>query len=359
MMTSRTVRLPRVTRVARAAGLLLLAVTAVALLTGRPARPAGAQDNTVVFAGWGGTLQASQREAYFKPFEKATGIRVIDVPDVNMAKIQSMVETKNVEWDVVQALGMWIPQGEPLGLWERLDYGAIDKAGYRSYMTLLSGIGIQTAGIILAYNTKAFPAGKEPKSWADYWNLTGFPGRRGMLNAPRYSLEFALMADGVPKDKLYPLDVDRAFRSLDKIKSQINVWWTQWPQPPLLLTSGEIVMSPTSNGRIIPIQKEAPVEIQWNQGLLTVDYLAIPKGTRRRENAQKLVAWMSKPEPQAEFSRQSGYGPSNEQAMKLLDEETRKKLPTNYLDKLAVLDNAWWAENITKVTDRWNEWRLK
>jgi putative spermidine/putrescine transport system substrate-binding protein len=338
------------------AGLLALLLPLAKRVLGH----AEAQDSTVVFAGWGGTLQAAQREAYFKPFEKATGIKVMDVPDVNMAKIQSMVETKNVEWDVVQALGMWIHQGEPLGLWERLDYSQIDKTGFRDYMTLPSAIGTQSSGIIMAYNTKAFPAGKEPKSWTDFWNVSGFPGRRGMLNAPRYTLEFALMADGVPKEKLYPLDVDRAFRSLDKIKSHINVWWTQWPQPPLLLTSGEIVMSPTSNGRISPIQKEnAPVEIQWNQGLLTVDYLAVPKGSRRRENAMKLIAWMMKPERQAEFSRQSFYGPSNEQAMKLLEEETRKKLPTNYLDRLVILDNAWWAENLKRVTDRWNEWRLK
>ena len=35
----------------------------------------------------------------------------------------------------------------------------------------------------------------------------------------------ALVADGVPKDKLYPLDLDRAFKKLDEIKPHIKVWW--------------------------------------------------------------------------------------------------------------------------------------
>lgn len=339
------------------------ATVALAGLAGLLARTPGglaAQSNEVVFAGWGGTLQAAEREAFFKPFEKATGIKVIDVPDVNLAKIQAMVETKNVEWDVVQALGMWIPQGDKLGLWEKLDYSQIDRSGLRDFMVTPTGVGIQSSAIILGYNTKAFLPGKEPRSWADFWDVKKFPGRRGLLNAPRYTLEFALLADGVPKDKLYPLDMDRAFWSLDRIKPHVNVWWTQWPQPPVLLTSGEIVMSITSNGRILPIQKEnAPVEIQWNQGLLTVDYLAVPKGSPRRENAMKLIAWMMKPELQADYAKRAFYGPSNEQAMKLLDEETKQKLPTYYTERMVILDNAWWADHLKEATDRWNEWKLR
>jgi len=341
-------------------GVVVLALVGLlGAVAGVPASFA-AQPNEVVFVGWGGSLQAAEREAFFKPFEKATGIKVIDVPDINLAKIQAMVETKNVEWDVAQCLGMWIPEGDRTGMWEKLDYSQIDKSGFRDFMMTPTGIGIQSSAIILGYNTKAFPKGKEPQSWADFWDVKKFPGRRGLLNSPRYTLEFALLADGVPKDKIYPLDVDRAFRSLEKIKPHINVWWTQWPQPPALLTSGEIGMSITSNGRILPLQKEkAPVDMQWSQGLLTVDYLAIPKGSPRRENAMKLIAWMMKPELQAEYAKLSFYGPSNENAMKLLDEETRQKLPTYHTDKMVILNNAWWADNLKAATERWTEWRLK
>src|SRR5256885_16366801 len=36
--------------------------------------------------------------------------------------------------------------------------------------------------------------------------------------------EFALIADGVALDKLYPIDIDRAFRSLDRIKKDVVKW---------------------------------------------------------------------------------------------------------------------------------------
>jgi hypothetical protein len=68
---------------------------------------------------------------------------------------------------------------------------------------------------------------------------------------------------------------------------------------------------------------------------------------------------MMKPELQAEYARQTTTGPSNEKSLSFLDEETRRNLPTNYLDKLAVLDNAWWGANAEKMTERWNEWKLK
>src|SRR5436190_14398752 len=85
-----------------------------------------ADDNIVVFAGWGGNWQKAERTFFFDPFEKASGIKVIDVPDVNLAKIKAMVDAKNVEWDVVQAIGMWVPQKISSGeLWEALDYSKI------------------------------------------------------------------------------------------------------------------------------------------------------------------------------------------------------------------------------------------
>ena len=39
------------------------------------------------------------------------------------------------------------------------------------------------------------------------------------------NLEFALIADGVPMDKVYPIDIDRAFKSLSRIKSAVPKFW--------------------------------------------------------------------------------------------------------------------------------------
>jgi putative spermidine/putrescine transport system substrate-binding protein len=342
-------------------GALLLA--AAALAAGPVETASAAGDKTVVFAGWGGSIQKAQREVMFNAFEKATGIKVIDVPDVQLGKIKAMVEAGNVEWDVAEALGMWVPEGEKQNLWEKLDYEIIDRKGVPDSLSGPHGIGVATYGIILAYNEKAFPPGKAPNSWKDFWNVKDFPGPRGLFDGPRYSIDGAMLADGASPKSLYPIDLDRAFRSLDRIKSQVHVWWKQWPQPPLLLTSGELAISLTSSTRIAAIRKEehAPVKVIWNQGLMTIDQLAVPRGAPHRENAMKLIAWMVDAKHQAALARQAAIGPSNTDALKGLTDAEKEDLPLYHYQKgeLVLFDNAWWAENEEKAQERWNLWKLK
>ena len=318
---------------------------------------------TVVFSGWGGSIQENQRKIFFDPFEKATGIKVIDVPGVSIAKIKAMVEAKNVEWDVVQNIAMWVPQGQKEGLWEELDYKVIDKTGVADAMVEKYALGNSTYGMILAYNTKAFPPGKEPQSWADFWNTEKFPGPRGMFDQPRYMLEIALMADGVAPDKLYPIDVERAYKKLDQIKSKIHVWWKQWPQVPTLLGSGEIVMSLTSNTRITSVKKaeNAPADINWKQGMMTVDWVSVPKGAKNKANAMKLINFMNKPDLQAQLAKAAGIGPANAKALDLLSDEDKKVQPALHFQNgnMVRFGDAWWAENLSKMEEQWNTWKLK
>ncbi|MBO9354757.1 extracellular solute-binding protein [Bordetella petrii] len=327
-----------------------------------PAAPAMAQSETVVFAGWGGSIQKAQRKIYFDSFEKETGIKVIDVPGVQLAPLKAMVETGNTQWDVVQALGMWIPQGAKSNLWEKLDYGVINKEGVPPALVGDYALGNSTYGMVLAYNTNAVK-GNPPATWNAMWDVKGHPGARGMFDGPRYTLDVALLADGVPPDQLYPLDVDRAFKSLDKIKSQVAVWWKQWPQVPVLLASQELTMSLTSNTRINSVRKAegAPVDLSWKQALMTVDFLAVPRNAKNRENAMKLIAWMNDPKRQAELAKVTGIGPGNALAMQYLTEEENSELASYHYQKgeMVLFDNAWWAENEQAMTQRWNQWKLQ
>ncbi|HUI18817.1 MAG TPA: polyamine ABC transporter substrate-binding protein [Alphaproteobacteria bacterium] len=319
--------------------------------------------NVVVFAGWGGNIESAQRKIFFDSFEKATGIKVIDVPGADIVKVKAMVGNGNVEWDVVQSLGMWVPLGEKENLWEKLDYAIIDRTGVPDTLVGPYGIGNSTYGMILAYNTKAFPAGKEPKSWADFWDVQHFPGKRGMLDEPRYNFETALMAAGAAPASAYPIDMEKAFASLSRVKKDIHVWWKQWPQVPILLSSQEIVMSLSSHTRILGVIKDeaAPLAIVWNHALMTVDSLAVPRGTPHREAAMKLVSWMTQAKLQAEFAKATRIGPANAEALKSLSESEREDLPSYHYQKgeMLLLDNAWWAANSEKAAELWNKWKLE
>ena len=77
----------------------------------------------------GGALQDAQREAYFEPFERLSGIRVAEAEGPDRAKIKAMVDTGNVEWDVAQFDRSDIIDLEQSGdYWEEIDYSLFDTA---------------------------------------------------------------------------------------------------------------------------------------------------------------------------------------------------------------------------------------
>ena len=142
---------------------------------------------------------------------------------------------------------------------------------------------------VLAYSQKKYPEGRTPNSWADFWDVKKFPGRRALRNHPIATLEAALMADGVAPDKLYPLDVDRAFKKLEEIKPHITVWWTSGAQSAQLLNDGEVDMVMAWNGRVSALAKEgAKVAFTYNQGILQSTSLCILKGAPNLATAVKL-----------------------------------------------------------------------
>ena len=47
-------------------------------------------------------MQEAQRKAYFEPFEKISRHQGNDFAGSDLNKVKAMVETGNVEWDMVQ-----------------------------------------------------------------------------------------------------------------------------------------------------------------------------------------------------------------------------------------------------------------
>ena len=318
---------------------------------------------TIVFSGWGGSWQAAEKTHFFDTFTKETGIKVVDVPDVSLSKIKAMVGAGNVEWDVVQAIGMWVAEKPSTNdLFEALDYSKIKTDGVPKELIRKNAIATATFAQVLAYNTDAFPKGKEPTSWADFFDTKKFPGKRGFLNQPRYAMEAGLMGQGLDKKKLYPIDVDRSLKNWDTIKNDV-VWWEQWPQAPNLLASGELAMTLSSQARIgglLAKEKDAPVAFVWNQGIMTVDFLAIPKGSKHKESAHKLISWMMDPQRQADYAKATAVGPSNTKSFALLDDKVKETLPSFHFtkDELVVFDDLWWSDRLDPLTERWNQWKL-
>lgn len=324
---------------------------------------ATAQVKQIVVSDPGGPYTLGYRKAFYDPFEKATGIRVVSVARESqpVAQFTAMVQTKNFVWDVTTlTISADIPILEARGLLEPIGLKASDFPTLMPEAVTANWLGVDVYSTILAYRTDKF-GNNGLKSWADFWDVQKFPGRRSLRRNPLDTLEQALMADGVPIDKLYPLDLDRAFRSLDRIKKHISVWWTGGAQSMQLIQSGEVDMISAWNGRAqAAIDGGAPVVIVWNQGLYSIEGWGIPKGTPNAEPAKAFVRFCADAKRQAAFTDDLAYGPTNLKAYDSISPKRAAILPTapENIKGMRLASPEWWHANREKATERFNAWLL-
>jgi len=221
------------------------------------------------------------------------------------------------------------------------------------------GVGCIVWSYNLGYSTTAFANGA-PGSWADLFDLKKFPGKRTVLDQPVASLEVALLADGVAPDKLYPLDVERAFKKLNEIKGQ-TVFWTTNSQSQQLFVDREVVAGIILNGRVYDAaQKGAKIALSWEQNMQAVDYLVVPKGSRNRAAAMRLIDTMTVAENQAKVANLIAYSPTNIEAYKTIDAKLEPWLCTTpeNTKKGFVMSQLYWRDHLKELTERWTAWKL-
>ncbi len=335
------------------------AAVAVALTAGVGA--AAAAQLTVVNAG--GANGDAQKEAFIRPFEAQTGAKVTMVAyNGEQAKVQAMVDAKHVDWDVVEVASGDIGRTCDAGLYQKLDWSRIGaKQDFIPAAVHPCGVGIFVWATVLAYNADKLKG--TPKSWADFWDVKKFPGKRAMRKGPEANLEFALMADGVAPRDVYKVlathaGQDRDFRKLDGVKPYIQ-WWEAGAQPPQILVAGDVVMSTAYNGRIDQAQKEGRnLQIVWNGAVDDIDYWAIPTGTPNKELATKFIAFASSANSQKRYAQDISYGPVNITAIRGLDSKRLLNLPSGPDNSKSALVNdfQFWADHAEELEQRFAAW---
>jgi putative spermidine/putrescine transport system substrate-binding protein len=314
---------------------------------------------------YGGAFQAAQREAYFKPFEKLCGVKVIESEGPDVAKVKAMVDTHTIEYDIGE-----FDRGDVINLqnkgnyWEQIDYNLFDTAHIAPAYRYTYAVDMLPYSEILAYRTDVFGSAK-PSGWKDFWDTKQFPGPRTLTSGTGGlvpELEFAEIAAGTPVDKAYPINIKAAYASLAKIKPAIVKWWEAGAIPAQMLNDKEVVMGSAWNGRIAAIQATgAPVAISWNQGLLKRDCWAIAKGSPNLSNAQKFCAFITLPISQARLSMLIPYGFVNSLAINYIPAGRLQQLPTApaIAKQLIIFDSAWWAANRDAVLAEWPAFLLR
>lgn len=325
------------------------------------ALPAMAQNLTIV--NFGGANGAAQKKAYFEAYEK-TGQGKITQVEYNgeQAKIKAMVEAKKISWDIVEVESPDVNRGCDEGLFEKIDWSKVgNKTDFQPAAVHECGVGIFIWSTVLAYNGDKLK--QAPGSWADFWDVKKFPGKRAMRKGARYNLEFALMADGVKPADVYKVlatkdGADRAFRKLSELKPQIQ-WWEAGAQPPQFLVAGDVAMSTAFSGRIDAAQREGKnLKISWTGGIYDLDYWTIPKGGPNKDAAMKFIALASQPDNQAEYARHISYGPTNNKALAKLDAKVLDQLPTSPANSKEALqfNIHFWADQGEALEKRFAAW---
>jgi putative spermidine/putrescine transport system substrate-binding protein len=331
-------------------------------ITSIPERLKGSGELRVV--AYGGTAQDAERKAYFEPFERLAGVTTRDFPGADINKVKAMVETGNVEWDVVQLSRATVKSLQSHGdYFEKIDYDLVDTESIDPLYRYEYALDMLVWSQVMAYRTDAYK-GAAPSGWQDFWDARKFPGDRTMIgggaNFPE--LEFAVMAAGVPAANVYPIDLDKAFASYDRIKPHIVKFWDTGALPVQMLADREVTLATVWNGRMLALEQAGvPAAISWNQGLLKRDCWAVPKGAKNRDNAMKFIAFSTMPIPQARLSTLITYGFVNSKAAEYIPPAQLQRLPSAPAIKsqLVAYDYDWWTANRESVMVRWNKWLLE
>lgn len=298
------------------------------------AKDLGGTGEVIVYDG-GGSWGEAKKKAYFDPFEEETGIKVIAQPRADNGTTRASVIAGAPRYDIAILSGGTTPTFADEGLLLPIDYAWFEDADRSNFDPVPLGeynVPHIIYSLLVAYDGAMF-GNKGPTSWADVWDTAKFAGKRslptGTWGSDGATYESALMADGVDPKNLYPLDWDRAFKSLDRIKPEIVKWWQSGAEGPQLIVDKIISAGSAWNGRISAANADgAQIGFTWNQGVLQYDNWVVLKGAKNVENAMKFAAFASRAENQAEFVKHILYAPPNARAYDSIDPDLAKNLPT-------------------------------
>ncbi|MEV7232141.1 extracellular solute-binding protein [Polymorphospora sp. NPDC051019] len=346
-----------VTRGWRRAGAVLAAV--VVALGGLTACSGGGDEKgSITYAGFGGTYEEAVKAALFDPYSKDADIKVLfDSSGSDVAKLVQMSKSGSMTLDLIDAEDSSLAQFMAADILQPIDSKSLDGFADPSAVTEHS-VPWYTFSRNLYWNKDDVPGGV--KSWADLFDTQRVPGKRGMVGLPWGILEGALIADGVPVDRLYPLDLNRAFAKLDTIRND-TIFFPSNGDLQNAISQGEIALGYGNLARIKSIAQSGavPLEYTWEGAVLSVQQLVIPKGAPNESAAFDAIKYSLRPEAQKAIMDKLGYTPSQQSVLDGLDADTRADLPgtpETVSGETFRIDVEWWSANGADVLKRWQDW---
>ncbi|MDB5982073.1 MAG: polyamine transporter periplasmic polyamine-binding protein [Pseudomonas sp.] len=314
-------------------------------------------DKPLVVVNWGGDALNAFQKAWTDNFTKSTGIAVrIDGAGPTDGAIRSQIASGKPSWDVVDAESYTTRVLGRDKILQPLDYSIIKRDLVAPNLSNDYGIAGYQFSYVMAWDSAKFAEG--PKSWADFWNVEKFPGKRTLYKWMNGMLEAALLADGVPANQLYPLDVVRALKKIDELKPHVLSFWSSGAESQQLMVEGEVSMGAIWNTRAKLLGEDTDNRVRWSydNGFINASSWAVlqnnPAGSQA---AMQFIQHALQPEGQLKLFELLCNGPSNSATEKLMsaDQLELNCASTENLKKQIALNEQWYADNYSSTLEKY------
>lgn len=303
----------------------------------------------VVMWNWGGQSVECHGSAIGEAFTAATGKGVkFDTSGPLEGKIKEMVDSGNVTADVADGDLFNAVSLGPTGHLEPIDYSIVSRDKTLPQYALEYGVSVILYGYAFVYDTEAY-GDNPPKDWKDFFDTANFPGTRALYKWANGSLEAALMADGVPGDQLYPLDMERSLNKIKSIKDD-SLYWGSGSEVHSMVVNGEVSMAIIwqNRGRNMEMDTDGRYKLVNNQAIAMPGAYIVPKGNPAgRDTVMKFIAVAQEVPAQLKLLDCLGMTPSNPAAFANIPNHQQAYAITSKenIDKIVYNDPVWWGEN--------------
>ena len=331
-------------------------------------RPAFAQQGNVTFTSWGGAFQDALRTSMLTPAAQGLGLVIKEDTTNGIQDVRAQITAGRVVWDVTE---QELPTAETLkreNALEPLDYSVINTDGLPKELVNSHYVGFVNFTKVLAWQVSTYGE-NGPQTWADFWDVKKFPGKRSLFQQVNYALEAATMAQGVAIPDVYKVlatkdGMDRAWAKLEEIAPHITVWYRGGSQSAQLLRDGEVDIIHMGHNRVESvIASGRKVGYRFDGGTMDIDALMVPRGAPNKANAMRLINELLKSEAQARLAKAMPLGPVNINAFKtgIISEAEALKVNTHAsnIGKQLLVDPNFYVGRLDMLTERFDRIKQK
>jgi putative spermidine/putrescine transport system substrate-binding protein len=321
---------------------------------------AQAKPEKIVVMTWGGLWGDSVREGVDAPFEKATGVKVVQ--DRGSSPVERITKLKvsldNQSFDVVQLHDGLVPLAVKQGVLEPIDRASPRLGNLKDvYPRFVQShwVAMIFSPLGIAYNKTLVK--NPPTGFADLWR----PEFKGRIVLPEisHSIGTYIIPIGAMASGKSPKDAETGFEMLKKMTELQPIWAKDTDSIMNALRDEEAMIGLLYKSQTYTVQGwGTPAEWVFPRegAILYSSGTAIAKNTRNRELAEQYLNLTLDPALQPHFTKAFSYPGTNRKMIDNLppDLQGRARVTDEDLARIVELDHEFMSDQRAAWTERWN-----